>query len=77
MIAKPGDHKEWLLLVGAAVGGMLALAAGWYAFVFVAVGIVVGLLFAPRPGWATRRELVAWASRIAAPDDPPADDKTY
>ena len=77
MNAIPGDHKEWLLLVGAAVGGSLALIAGWYTFVFVALGIVVGLLFAPRPGWATRRELVVWARGLVAPDGPPADDKTY
>lgn len=77
MIARAGDHKEWLLLVGAAVGGILALIAGWYAFVFVAAGIVVGLLFAPRPGWATRRELVVWARGLVTPDEPPADDKTY
>jgi hypothetical protein len=77
MNAIPGDHKEWLLLVGAAVGGFLALVAGWYTFVFVAVGIVVGLLFAPRPGWAMRRELIVWARGLVKVDESPTDDKTY
>ena len=43
----------------------------------LAAGVVLGLLLAPKPGWATRREVLVWARELFCASEPPTDDKTY